>query len=65
MRDTTTRTMKIRSSTIYKVCILFLLITSGVSCKEDAKTAEAEMIVALLILQYGTFINKPLWERMI
>ena len=38
--------MKIRSSTIYKVCILFLLITSGVSCKEDAKTAEAEMIVA-------------------
>lgn len=46
MRDTTTRTMKIRSSTIYKVCILFLLITSGVSCKEDAKTAEAEMIVA-------------------
>ena len=29
MRGTTSRTMKIRSSTIYKVCILFLLITSG------------------------------------
>lgn len=38
--------MKIRSSTVYRVCVLFLLVTSGISCKEDVKRTEAEKIVS-------------------
>ncbi|WP_298649899.1 DUF1573 domain-containing protein [uncultured Proteiniphilum sp.] len=37
--------MKIRSNTIYRACILFLLITVCISCRKDTKKAEAEKIV--------------------
>lgn len=33
------------NSTTYKVCMIFFLVTGSVSCKKDAKKAEAEKIV--------------------
>lgn len=38
--------MKIKSKTICKVCFVFLLGVSSISCKKDDKKAEAEKIVA-------------------
>lgn len=38
--------MKIKSKTICKVCIVFLLGVSSISCKKDDKKTEAEKIVA-------------------